>query len=114
MARFTDFLAGCVVGGALIATGMIASKWGQSAQELQIVPTKDGTGSMVWSVDRQTGQARFVSFGTVDPDVWRAAVRQQAQLAGEALASGALQNTAKDFFEGLSQGAQRAGRKPTP
>lgn len=109
MAGFTDFLAGCVVGGSLIATGVVLSKWGRGSEELHVSMPKEGTMAYVWAVDRSTGEARFVSASPIPRDALRQVTREQSRQVGEMMASGNLIETAaNDFFGGMAEGALRA------
>lgn len=114
MARYTDVLAGCVVGGALVAAGMVLASRGHGAEELHVTMLKDNTAAMVWAVDRETGKARFVSLSTMSPEAIRMVTREQARQAGELLASGFAQAAIEDVFAGLGEGAARVPPKPKP
>jgi hypothetical protein len=114
MARFTDFLAGCVVGGVLISTGVLLAKRGIAGEEMHVSLTKDDSTAIVWAVDRGTGKARFLSFSAVPPEAVQAMVEDAGRRLGEMLASGGVQNATRDFFGGVAQGAAKVQGRTSP
>ena len=98
MARFTDFLAGCVVGGAILATGLLIAR--RSGEELHVSMLKDDSTAVVWAVDRGTGKTRFVSWGMVPAQASREMMAEGFKRMGEVLAG--------DPLNGLVQAADRA------
>jgi gas vesicle protein len=105
MARFTDFLAGCVVGGAILATGLLIAR--RSGEDLHVSMLKDDSTAVVWALDRETGKMRFVSWEMVPAQASREMMAAGFKRIGELLAG--------DKLAGMVQAADRerlAQRKP--
>jgi gas vesicle protein len=107
MARFTDFLAGCVVGGAILATGVVLAR--RNGEDLRVSMLKDDSTAVVWAVNRTTGKARFVSWSSVPLQASRDMAREGARRLGEMWAAGGpIAAATDDFFGGIAEGALRA------
>ena len=108
MAGFTDFLAGCVVGGALVATDLMIGRRA-SAENYHVAMLKDDSTATVWSVDRATGRTKFVSAGYIPVKDTMAIAREGARRVGETMVGmGSLQGAAEQLFGGMAEGALRA------
>lgn len=103
--RFVDLLAGCVVGGALVAVGMFLAKKNQS--QLHVTMLKDDSAALVWQVDSE-GQAKFVSYAMIPPERAKEMARDGARRLGELLASTDVNQMMQDTFGAMAEGAAKA------
>ena len=105
MARFTDFLAGCVVGGAILATGILVAR--RTGEELHVSMLKDDATAVVWAVDKDTRKLRFVSWGMGPAQASREMMAEGFKRIGEILSGDELGQPVQ-----AADRARMAHRKP--
>lgn len=113
MSRLIDVLAGCVVGGALLASGAALARWGGGREQVHISMLKDNASAVVWVVNPTTGEARVVGSGVVPLETRRELARAQARQLGQMFAKGdVMQLAMEDFFQPMAEGAARVVTQP--